>query len=491
MKKITLMIAMMISIVAFSQQQIYNLGFESGDADGVQGNWTTFENPAPGLEILANPIPNGVNNSATTQVLKLTMEQSSACYAGTINFHGILGTWELDGAVPSNLTLSMDVNKSVAGGGNVGIKFANVNDGTLFEITDAQGAVSTPGTWETLTWDISAGAASGENFNIDQVVVFIDFTCGNADRPSSVELLVDNIRWGANKLTDPPMPTCDDGVQNGDETGIDCGGPDCGACIEDPTAGPVNNGSTGTDFYIYSELSGNANSSDFAGFNLVDFAGGVTITQPNLNGDTVLRADNMDFFGSGFGELFDATATYTYVHLNYYATTSTQINFSLVDDSLSQTVCCGNPAEPFFKIGGGDAPLITGEWVSVFIPLSHYSDFNSDWDGTDLKQTLFTGNGTFFVDNIFFSTTNSLGTSEFEISEFSAYPNPTQNVWNIKTNNQNIDSIELLDIQGRQVLSLTPNANEAVIAASNLPAGLYFAKINAPLGSKSIKLIKQ
>ncbi|MEM7101565.1 MAG: GEVED domain-containing protein [Bacteroidota bacterium] len=28
----------------------------------------------------------------------------------------------------------------------------------------------------------------------------------------------------------PPCPTCDDGMMNGDETGVDCGGPDCLAC---------------------------------------------------------------------------------------------------------------------------------------------------------------------------------------------------------------------------------------------------------------------
>mgnify|MGYP000067064432 CR=1 FL=1 len=32
----------------------------------------------------------------------------------------------------------------------------------------------------------------------------------------------------------PPPATCDDGIQNGDETGVDCGGPDCPAC---PPAG--------------------------------------------------------------------------------------------------------------------------------------------------------------------------------------------------------------------------------------------------------------
>jgi hypothetical protein len=29
-------------------------------------------------------------------------------------------------------------------------------------------------------------------------------------------------------------PTCDDGIQNGNETGVDCGGPDCAPCVVDP-----------------------------------------------------------------------------------------------------------------------------------------------------------------------------------------------------------------------------------------------------------------
>ena len=44
----------------------------------------------------------------------------------------------------------------------------------------------------------------------------------------------------------PACPTCDDGVQNGDETGVDCGGPDCPAC---PTCddGIQNGDETGVD----------------------------------------------------------------------------------------------------------------------------------------------------------------------------------------------------------------------------------------------------
>ena len=47
----------------------------------------------------------------------------------------------------------------------------------------------------------------------------------------------------------PPAPTCDDGIQNGDETGVDCGGPDCEPCPPVPTCddGIQNGDETGVD----------------------------------------------------------------------------------------------------------------------------------------------------------------------------------------------------------------------------------------------------
>ena len=44
-------------------------------------------------------------------------------------------------------------------------------------------------------------------------------------------------------------PTCDDGIQNGDETGVDCGGPDCAPCVTPPTCddGIQNGDETGVD----------------------------------------------------------------------------------------------------------------------------------------------------------------------------------------------------------------------------------------------------
>ncbi len=53
-----------------------------------------------------------------------------------------------------------------------------------------------------------------------------------------------------------------------------------------------------------------------------------------------------------------------------------------------------------------------------------------------------------------------------------------------------MSSIQVFDILGKKVLSLSPNTNEAVIDGSSLKAGLYFAQIKTATGINSIKLIK-
>ncbi|NRA93383.1 MAG: T9SS type A sorting domain-containing protein, partial [Psychroserpens sp.] len=283
----------------------------------------------------------------------------------------------------------------------------------------------------------------------------------------------------------------------GNETGVDCGGPDCPACPpSDPTDGPGNNSSTGTDFIIYGD--GSNGVSDFTNFNVRDFGGGVVDSQPDLNGDTVLRLDNIDFFGSGFGEVFNATGTYSFVHLNYYATTANTFNFSLVDQSLAATVCCGNAEEPFFRFGpdgapNDDAPLTKGSWVSIFIPLSHFANYpplvSGTWDGADLIQTLITGDGTIFLDNIFFSTSDTLGAEEFANIEFKVFPNPTRDNWEIVSNNV-VSRVQIFDILGKEVLTVNPNEAVTAIDASSLNKGVYFANITTSAGTSTVKLVK-
>ena len=84
----------------------------------------------------------------------------------------------------------------------------------------------------------------------------------------------------------------------------------------------------------------------------------------------------------------------------------------------------------------------------------------------------------------------SLSTNDLEVMTFKVYPNPAKDSWTIKTNNENITSIQVYDMLGKNVLSLSPNTKETKIEATTLSKGLYFAKIATDNGSSSIKLIK-
>ncbi|GAL65352.1 glycosyl hydrolase family 16 [Jejuia pallidilutea] len=186
---------------------------------------------------------------------------------------------------------------------------------------------------------------------------------------------------------------------------------------------------------------------------------------------------------------------YDYVHFDYYATTSTELRFYIIDGDLG--ACCGDAREPRYVINasGGDELLEQGVWKSVFIPLSQHINFSGlaglTWNGNPVTQLKFEGNGDFYFDNIYFSKNISLSNNDFNKTTFSAYPNPTQNSWTIKGANAKIESINVFDILGKVVLKLSPNTSEARIDGSTLKAGIYFAQIKTLSGIDSVKLIKQ
>ena len=503
MKKITFLSFLLITAMTFGQSSL-PIDYENTTTTA------SFQFGGLGFANIANPDMSAGNMSA--RVLEVTKPAGSEWFGGF--GYETPGSAFIDLANGEAFTMKIWSTKA-----NLKLRF-QIQIGLSGEPTyNRDVIVPTANTWTEVTFDFSnqAGLTGTEQYTTLVIQPDYDIACEGPGCPpiavggtyyiddivqvgAPAPTCTDGVQNGNETGVDcggpdcpPCAPSCTDGIQNGNETGVDCGGPDCAPCPpSDPTAGPVNGGSTGTDMYIYSGLSGNPNQSDFAGFNLVDFNGGLTISEPVLSGDTVIRVDNLDFFGSGLGEVFNATATYDFVHLNYYATTTTGWNFSLVDQSLSATICCGNPEEPFYRFGV-DEPLQTGQWVSVFIPLDHFANFpalvSGTWDGTDIIQTLITGNGTVFIDNIFFSTTNTLGTEDFTSIEFKVYPNPTENNWTI-VSNKTVTQVQVFDILGKEVLTVSPNKAVSTIDASSLNKGVYFATIKTDAGSNTVKLIK-
>ncbi|MCL5127347.1 discoidin domain-containing protein [Algibacter sp. L4_22] len=84
----------------------------------------------------------------------------------------------------------------------------------------------------------------------------------------------------------------------------------------------------------------------------------------------------------------------------------------------------------------------------------------------------------------------TLGIESVNITAYSVFPNPTQNSWTIKTKSENISSIKVFDVLGKNVLSVAPNTTEATINGSNLKTGLYFAIIKTVKGTSSLKLLR-
>ena len=86
-------------------------------------------------------------------------------------------------------------------------------------------------------------------------------------------------------------------------------------------------------------------------------------------------------------------------------------------------------------------------------------------------------------------TATALGTADFFKSNFTVYPNPSNNVLNISnTNSLEITSASITDVNGRIVKEV--NSSVESINISELNAGVYFLKIKTIDGEGFTKIVK-
>lgn len=161
-----------------------------------------------------------------------------------------------------------------------------------------------------------------------------------------------------------------------------------------------------------------------------------------------------------------------------------------------------------YQLQGGGANLLgqifldpvdrsSDGWQTIDIAIADLQDLagTSPTNAISLVQMSGAGGaanpwGKVYIDNVLFYNNAPLSNNQFEAAEFRAFPNPTSNNWTISGNNV-IKTVAVYDILGKQVVSLTPNSIEAVIDASSLRTGVYFAKIEGVNGSKTVKLVRE
>ena len=97
----------------------------------------------------------------------------------------------------------------------------------------------------------------------------------------------------------------------------------------------------------------------------------------------------------------------------------------------------------------------------------------------------------FNVSTAAYSISSSLATKGFTVSKFSVYPNPAQESWNFSSSDENIESIQIIDVLGKTICSSFSKSNFVTVDASGLTSGIYFAKIATNTGTSTLKLIKK
>ena len=137
---------------------------------------------------------------------------------------------------------------------------------------------------------------------------------------------------------------------------------------------------------------------------------------------------------------------------------------------------------------------VTGDWETIVL------DFTGVTNANQNKLVLIPDNGnlgdgtsasTFYFDDIVQTETSSLGLEDNNIIDVSVYPNPSNSIWNFRTGNTVITSVEVFNLLGKRVVLQNNNSTNVAISTQGLTSGIYIARITTEQGTKSVKLIKE
>lgn len=213
------------------------------------------------------------------------------------------------------------------------------------------------------------------------------------------------------------------------------------------------------------------NNFDFSSDNAAGFealnSGDATITTDgtslNFTNDNTKTAPKIaqTFYGADA-----SSSTYAHFVISGNASNADQVKFQFVDaNSTVQTYgpqTLNNGTATTISVALSGKPEWTGvikDWRLVF----------SNTEGANVNT------GTISISEIVFNTNETLSTTTFKDFAFSIYPNPTNSVVNIFSENK-ITKLQLFNIVGKKVLE-TKNLQNNTINVSHLNAGVYLLRL--------------
>ena len=386
-------------------------------------------------EIIANPFADTSNTSA---MVGRIIRDGGQIFAGS----SIKLADNLDFTTDNSISMKVYTTAPIG----TTIKFKLEGNGTTER--DVQTTVSNA--WEDLTWDFT-----GEPSNFNSVVLMFDF--GNVgDGSANSTFYFDNI------------------YQNYGGAQIDL---------------PV-------DF-----------ESEDVNYTMSDFGGNVStlVADPADPTNLVIRAIKTDQAAAwagttigtpaGFGSNIPLTLTDSKMTVRVWSPAAgTPIRLK-VEDSNDPTHTC--ETEVNTSVAGGWEYLVFDfnnqapgtELLSIGLDMGWTYNMASIFFNFGTEGSV-AGEQTYYFDEVQFGAF-TVGAKYLEAGDIHAFPNPTNAQWTIQSDNDNINSIEIFNLQGQFIYSKPVQQNTTTIDATPLSAGMYMAKVTTEKGTYVVKIFKE
>ena len=424
MKKITLLLSLLITTIGFSQTELLSNGnFSNGDT-----NWA----------LTGGSVVNGEAAFSTTPSAGNPWD--SQLVQGSLSFTNA-----------QQYTISFDARADAARD----ITLAIQNVGAWTDQFRQNFSLTTTMTTYTVTFN-----ATSSNTNVQIGFLMAGFG------------VTDGVYYDNVSLTTSAAASCEDGIKNQDETGIDCGGSVCPACPTPPTVAaptPTHNAADVISLFsdTYTDVASNRNP---------DW--GEVVAAETHASNEVLRTTNFVPFAIATPIDITGHTLHVDVWLPQLPSTGSGLLIKILD-------AANGPHEGNFIYPV--ANITVGEWNSIDIDINNFNQTLGTWDATAqgrVDQVLLdiVDDTTMYVDNIYFWKPPTAGLDDNLLNSVKMHPNPAKGVVKFSTASSELLRVSVYDLLGKQVIPIQTVKSELNI--SSLYPGVYFVKMDQ--GTKSV-----
>ncbi|NMH28638.1 T9SS type A sorting domain-containing protein [Flavobacterium silvaticum] len=223
----------------------------------------------------------------------------------------------------------------------------------------------------------------------------------------------------------------------------------------------------------------------------------ITVNQPSSSWTDVLNCGS--YMWNANGTTYTQSGTYTNVTTNAAGCTHTA---TLALTITAAEAVTGESAQTITVTAGNDATI-----AAIVVNATDVIWYASEADALAHEnpiptETVITDGNTYYAVNtndwgcfsspfaVTVTVEVELSNSDFDASDFSLYPNPTNGLVVIK-NTRGISSVAVFNLLGQQLISQKTDATEAMIDLSALNSGTYFVKVTADNQIRTVKVLKK